>query len=286
MRRAFIIVPLLVLGFCMNGNAVSVTDGLVAYYGLNGNADDSSGNAHHGSIIGSPQATTDRFGNSKGAYHFSSGKNRILAPELPVDLSAGGFNTVSFWMKWDRVFYSPDDVGAYPFFWGGWEGATDGAKGAIFLQGVQSWFPKDIETRIGLSGVAGHGETWGVSNPNEIGKWVHVAGVFKNGSDLTEGSLFINGQQISANLFTSPGSSLPIFSWAGGTPAIGGPDADTERYQFIGAIDDVAIYNRALTADEIRSLYTVPEGSPGLFWVLTLAGMLGFGGRLAQKWKF
>jgi len=50
----------------------SLTDGLVAYYPFDGNANDASGNGNHGTTHG-VTLTTDRFGNANGAYYFGEG---------------------------------------------------------------------------------------------------------------------------------------------------------------------------------------------------------------------
>jgi len=46
-------------------------DGLVAYYPFSGNHNDASGNGLNLIQYGSPQLTTDRFGNSNSAYLFN-----------------------------------------------------------------------------------------------------------------------------------------------------------------------------------------------------------------------
>lgn len=45
-----------------------LTNGLVAYYPFNGNANDTSGNGHNGTANGAT-LTTDRFGMTNAAYH-------------------------------------------------------------------------------------------------------------------------------------------------------------------------------------------------------------------------
>lgn len=45
------------------------TNGLVAYYGFNGNANDLSGNYNHGYVRGA-SLTSDRFGSPNSAYYF------------------------------------------------------------------------------------------------------------------------------------------------------------------------------------------------------------------------
>jgi len=54
----------------------SLTDGLVAYYPFNGNANDESGNGNDGTVTGAA-LTADRFGNPNSAYSFD-GINDII----------------------------------------------------------------------------------------------------------------------------------------------------------------------------------------------------------------
>ena len=46
------------------------TDGLVGYWGFNGNANDESGNGNDGTVNGATP-TEDRFGNANSAYDLS-----------------------------------------------------------------------------------------------------------------------------------------------------------------------------------------------------------------------
>jgi hypothetical protein len=57
--------------------------GLVAYYPLNGNADDMSGNGNHGTVDGAT-LTQDRFGNQNSAYSFDGVNDYISIPELSL----------------------------------------------------------------------------------------------------------------------------------------------------------------------------------------------------------
>lgn len=257
--------------------AATYTDGLIGYYPFNGDVSDESGHANDGTILGAPQLVADRFGNAASAYHFSQGVNRVLINNLPVDLASGGQNTLSFWMKWDGVFYDPNDVGAFPFVWGG----AEGAHASVYLTGNQSWYPTEVQSRLGLNALAGHGETWGTSNPEGLDQWMQVVAVFSNGNDLRQGGLYINGQQVFADLFSAPGSGPLISSWVGPNAAIGGLNMDSDRYQFIGSIDDVRIYDRALSADEVFALYSsetqnVPETVPAATIFACIAGFLLF----------
>ena len=53
--------------FWFPGAKADLSDGLVAYYPFNGNANDESGNGNHGTVNGAT-LTEDRFDNADGAY--------------------------------------------------------------------------------------------------------------------------------------------------------------------------------------------------------------------------
>ena len=70
--------------------------GLVAHYRLDGDARDASGNAHHGTPSG-VEAGEDRFGNGSGALLFRGTHDRI---DLPHEVLDGLRDvSVSFWLK-------------------------------------------------------------------------------------------------------------------------------------------------------------------------------------------
>jgi hypothetical protein len=73
------------------------TEGLVGYFPFNGNANDESGNAHHGTVYGATP-TTDRFGNPNSAYYFNGVDNYIVLPENIITGKDSVFE-ISFWYK-------------------------------------------------------------------------------------------------------------------------------------------------------------------------------------------
>ena len=77
--------------FC-NGSNVP-TDGLVAYYPFNGNANDASGNGNDGTVNGAT-LTTDRNNNYDNAYVFDNSNI-----EIPLQFYSNGWNdyTINLW---------------------------------------------------------------------------------------------------------------------------------------------------------------------------------------------
>ena len=85
------------LGLAVNGYSQSfLTNGLVAYYPFNGNANDASGNGNNGTVYGAT-LTTDRFGQSSEAYSFAGVSDYIAAPNPTPD--ATNKLTMSLWLK-------------------------------------------------------------------------------------------------------------------------------------------------------------------------------------------
>ena len=77
------------------------------------------------------------------------------------------------------------------------------------------------------------------------GVWTHIAGVFS----ATTGRLYVNGIKQSAVLSTMPAASTDLPTYLGRDYSnTGGPT------QIVGDLDEVRIYNVALTSDQVSSL--------------------------------
>ncbi|MFN0066333.1 MAG: LamG-like jellyroll fold domain-containing protein, partial [Limisphaerales bacterium] len=67
------------------------------------------------------------------------------------------------------------------------------------------------------------------------------------------GRLYLDGQDVGA----FENWALP-FDWQAGKSAL------TLGYSYTGWLDDVAVFNRALTAAEVRALHALPDGVKGV----------------------
>jgi hypothetical protein len=226
------------------------TSGLVAYYPFNGNASDASGNGNNGQLIGGTKPTYDRKGNTNNAYNFG-GINNSSAIKIPNSATLKFTGGMSFSLWYRLISYA--GINGY---------------GASAASGVHCLISKDGDRDGGLSlllndagnnkeayggGIAGESFEWKWL-PNKApyqhaalkGQWVHVAVVCSNTTD----ELYINGVCVSkgsgsAHSFTKVNTKdLYIGRFGFGT-----------WYPFNGDIDDVRIYNRALTADEVKALF-------------------------------
>src|SRR5256885_2481165 len=74
-----------------------LTNGLIAYYPFNGNANDESGNGHTGVVFGAT-LTVDRLGRAARAYSFNGTNNYITA--VISNLPAGNApRTITGWVR-------------------------------------------------------------------------------------------------------------------------------------------------------------------------------------------
>jgi hypothetical protein len=129
--------------------------------------------------------------------------------------------------------------------------ATDGLRD-ILAHGYQT-SPNDAEVGLRVNGGVYETWSWDGNNhgtganipPEDIGAWVHLAGTY----DGTTWRLYHNGVQVGATADTTGSLIVSVQGWA-----IGSAGDGTERF-FSGDIDEPAIFNKALTPDQIQELY-------------------------------
>jgi hypothetical protein len=131
--------------------------------------------------------------------------------------------------------------------------ATDGLRD-ILAHGYQT-SPDNAEVQLRVNGGAyetgswdGNGHGVGVPIPyQDIGAWVHLAATY----DGTAWRLYRNGLQVAAAADTTGALIVSQQGWA-----IGSAGDGTERF-FSGDIDEPAIFNQALTPDQILALFSL-----------------------------
>ena len=77
-----VVILSLVITFSCQGQS-SLTNGLVAYYPFNGNANDAGGNGNNGFVVGATLCP-DRFGNTNSAYSFHGVSQYIVFSSPPL----------------------------------------------------------------------------------------------------------------------------------------------------------------------------------------------------------
>jgi hypothetical protein len=213
-----------------------LNDGLVAHYPFEGNANDESENGNHGTVYGAT-LTEDRLGNIDSAYSFDGTDDYIqIADTSNLDLSQEF--TIQAWINPNSGY------------------------------GVQQASHIDIVSKWGSGGIDNAAYLLGINNQGNILPWTYsgTAGSYFKGSQTVPintwthvlmartrntSKVYINGALDTSfdNAKLPQNSNYDLFI---GQEPVGGNN-------FSGMIDDIRIYNRALSEDEIKALY---EGVP------------------------
>ena len=197
-------------------------NGLVGWWPFNGNANDESGNGSNGTVNGASLAT-DRFGNPNAAYDFD-GVNDF------IDLSNTSFQgdfSLSFWFSIDiisnqKIISKFTNSQSNP---NGWEIELGNNGSLNYGNGTQQQYGQNIYNN----------NTWSF-------------GTFVLNSNNGQVTFYENGTQSSLySNFSLVNNNINV--------RLGARANSVASIFYNGKIDDVGIWNHALTAQEISDLY-------------------------------
>ena len=212
------------------------TNGLVAYYPFNGNANDSSGNGRNGTVHG-VTLTTDRFESTNAAYRFDIGTS-ISVPQDPV-FNVSGDITLSAWYKMQpgaivNNMTIADKRINNSSFWGLYVERSS-------IGGVTK--PRMLFAL--LNNTFGSYDYHYSTDSIVADSWSHVVIVVRHDTSC----IYLDGILDSVSPITiSRPTNTQAFE-------IGSPGGLERGETFVGSMDDIRIYNRALSEVEIESLY-------------------------------
>jgi hypothetical protein len=211
------------------------TSGLVAAYPFNGNSKDESGNNNH-AIAHGARLTSDRFGNENSAYYFdgTSAYIEALVSNMPAVEDP---QTISCWFMIDQPPGYLDSLGA--------DGMISLVDSAAAI-GVQFGYRAPGYHTLGLDVWYWGGRTVLETDQPQLNKWHHIAYTFDGKTHL----FYLDGQQ-KAQSVVKPQQGTPNMLMFGNYP--GGDQF------FMGSMDEVRIYKRALPSAEIELLYNKKE---------------------------
>jgi PKD repeat protein len=223
-----------------------LTDGLVGYWNFDegsGNIlHDSSGNGNDGTVHGNPVWTTGKFGN---AINFDGiddwvdcGNDASLSPLTAITLAAWYKPTIS----WSGG--GPDPIIDKPINSNDWNELYQ-----YHLSVCGDLYPGPIANHLGISlYIDIDGSYKLIKSPENMvsfNQWSFIVATY----DGTTMKMYIDNELISSipvsGTMTNYNQNLRIAKYKGGSEEIFLP----------GVIDEIRIYNRALTADEIHELY-------------------------------
>jgi hypothetical protein len=209
---------------------------LVAYYPFNGNANDASGNANNGTVYGAAYETNS---NGQIALNFNGTASDYVFVPKSTSLEPTNAITISLWCK-------------------GLPGQVDGTilrKAGncspgyfIRLFGAGTNIPSFIlDPNYNCIGGQGYANFLACNGTD----WQNLIATYSSGDGLIK--TYENGVLIASTPYTNAiGNSGDLF--------IGGATVHPNDGGFAGLINEVRIYNRALSASEIQQLYLAESG--------------------------
>lgn len=225
-------------------DATSLKTGLGAYLPFENNYNDASGNNRNGTAVGAPTFGQGKVGT--GAVKVSSERDTsaynfvTLGDSASVPFGQTSDFTVALWIKSERVEGDPGVVGNKNWGSGNNTGWIIGTQG----DGRIEWnYKRSDATRKDLDYTA-------AGPVLNNGRWAHVVVVWKINGDA---ETYLDGFKVNTQSI-APGTGD---IYADGTSLNLGQDG-TGAYtdgEWDGLLDDVAFWDRALTADEVLTLY-------------------------------
>lgn len=216
--------------------------------GSGGTAYDYSGNNATGSWSGtqaglnSTHYNAGKVGSYAGAFDGISNDDHVSLPS--ASLSPTSAWTISAWVQ---PTGSAASSGVILSKWESSNGVYINYQFDIGLGGSH-----DLRLRVGASPLGSGGPTYITGNTTmTLGQWYYVVGVFNGATQKL--SAYVNGQSDATPVPTAFSQCATNTT----NPYIGAFNFGWSGYQnaFTGSIDDLRIYNRALSAAEIAAMY-------------------------------
>ena len=217
----------------ISGNSLclgSISNGLVAWYPLDGNGTDMSANSNHGTINGA-SPTTDRHGLSNRALIFDGSDDYVEAA-----YSSAISNSNFSYSIWAKPTQNTSLHGSPITF-------RENGKGFNLYKNPNNTWSYWI----------GNGGWVAIGNQSITLSWTALAFTY----DGTSFKAYQNGSLVASTTGSFLlNQSRPLRIGAGAT------ESNSPNYYFNGSVDEVRIYNRSLSATEISSLYTIENTAP------------------------
>jgi hypothetical protein len=209
--------------------------GLVAYYPFNGNANDESGNGNDG-INHNGIFSKDRFRNNNSSMLFYGSDSYVEGTNPGNNLPTGNSpRTITAWIK---------EYSFHP--WGN----------NIFHYGLDQAAPTNFHLYTTDVIRFGNGYDYGVvagTTPIADSSWHFVAGVYEGGTERIA-KVYVDGKLDGTGVLSTEPNTILGSKWRIGRFMTGSNNFD-------GEIDEVKIYDRALTGIEIEREYNITRNS-------------------------
>lgn len=217
-------------GLAQGSNLAFLTNGLVAYYPFNGNANDMSGNGDNGTVFNA-SLSPDRHGRSDSAYYFNQTQSSAIQMQGKAIPSGRAAKSFSCWFKPQIPVVSSG------IMWSCGE-----LRHEAFLEG-RLFYVNGIE--LGLSAGLYDSSYHKYFSALADGRWHQFVVVVADNSTV---SAYLDGESIVFQTSPPPGTVIDL---GAGPFYIGYGSGE----YFTGWLDDVRVYSRALPVNEVGALF-------------------------------
>jgi hypothetical protein len=238
MKNIVLLFIFIILSFHINAQ-LTLQDSLIAYYPFNGNANDESQNQNDG-VVNGPTLTFDRFGNSNSAYHFSGFEDIRISTPFGGQNPFGQQISVSGWLKTATTKTAATVIAMHT-------GCYNSTYDDLFIAYINNdngfhhfqtrayYHQPIIQTdQIYLTNNQWHHFVYIMSGPKVK---LYLDGVAVDSTDNAVPKNYIHSASNDLVIGNLTSNSCPY-----------------DLY-FVGDIDDIRIYNRALTENDVQLLY-------------------------------
>ena len=221
---------------------IDLTDGLVAHYEFENNADDSSGNGNDGEEFGGVSYTDGVIGQAANFYN----SDEYIGIEN--DFALDDFS-IAFYGRIDEV--NSD----YNFFFQARTSDKDNVLGFAYDHGF-------LHAQYSYSGLIGDSQ-YDYEYDLLASGWTHFVLQTSGDSNI---DIYLNGSKVTSFDITKTDILLEYITLAQEQDCLRGCFESDQR--LIGSLDDFRIYNRALNSEEIQALYELGQVNVNLSYGL------------------
>ena len=227
-------------------NYLSMNTGLVGWWTFdgkdmpNGRANDVSGNGNHGSLTNIATSTFYTEGKIGQGLEFDGEDDYVNVPN-DSSFKPEGAMTISGWFKGGGK--SPSMGGL-------------GTQGGSDTRGYHFGINNGNDVGFGIASNNTTVVSLNVNNLHNNDVWTHYVAVFTPSTSL---EIYQNGVSIGQNT-----TSIPATQYQDNGRAFRIGERGNNDVWFVGSIDDVRVYNRALSATEIKNLYNAGAAKLGV----------------------
>jgi len=210
--------------------------GLVAYYPFNGNGIDATGRGHDGTVYSGVSATADRHGKANSAYSFNGSSSGYIYVQDATDINFGAEQnfTIAVWVKFSTVQQNYTGIIS--------KGVPSSAEVGYQILITQG-------NKVGLDVTMDTGYPYFTTGKQTLddGRW-HLI-VCTVASTARQVKIYVDGVLDASAVTPSPidcskNNTRPVYI---------GKERNSTLF-FKGSIDDIRLFDKVLTVDEIQEL--------------------------------